>query len=91
MPFPIDMIISEGQNKLIQDEVCFDRASLQAKHNKLFSNLTDELNEVYGTITNDMSNGEGGVFFFHLRSWKNKKEYIWRTLSIVIRSKCEIV
>ncbi|KAL2928062.1 ATP-dependent DNA helicase PIF4, partial [Bienertia sinuspersici] len=90
LPFPDDIIISDGINKLIQDELRYDRASLQAEHNSLFSNLTDEQQEIYETTMSVVSSGEGGGFFIYGHGGTGKA-FIWRTLSAAIRSKGEIV
>ena len=39
MPFPDLALASEGQNRFIQDELAYDRISLAAEFNNLFSNL----------------------------------------------------
>ncbi|XP_056694876.1 uncharacterized protein [Spinacia oleracea] len=90
IPFPDDMLMSEGRNKLIQDELQYDKAALHQEHEKLFSSLTDEQKEVYNKIMGAVERGEGGVFFIYGYGGTGKT-FIWRTLCAAIRSKGEIV
>lgn len=58
MHVPDQMIISGAHNKFIQDELCYDRTSLQEEHIILLNSLTDEQKEVYETIMTTVSKGE---------------------------------
>ncbi|KAL2906152.1 hypothetical protein RDABS01_004862, partial [Bienertia sinuspersici] len=64
IPFPDEMLMTEGQNKLIQDELQYDRSSLHQEQERLHSSLTDEQKDIYFKIMNGVSKGQGGVFFF---------------------------
>ncbi|XP_056690326.1 ATP-dependent DNA helicase pfh1-like [Spinacia oleracea] len=90
IPFPDDMLMSEGRNKLIQDELQYDKTALHQEHEKPFSSLTDEQKEVYNKIMGAVERGEGGVFFIYGYGGTGKT-FIWRTLCAAIRSKGEIV
>ena len=68
IPFPDDMLMSEGRNKLIQDELQYDRSSLQQEHEALCSSLTDEQKEVYNKIMSAVSKDEGRCFL-HIWLW----------------------
>ena len=58
MPFPNEVIIFNTQNKLIQDELCYDKNSLKEEHAALLGSFTDEQRNVYEKITDDVSKGE---------------------------------
>lgn len=42
IPFPDEMLISGGRNKLIQDEIHFDKVALRQDYEKLSKSLTVE-------------------------------------------------
>ncbi|KAL2933052.1 ATP-dependent DNA helicase pif1, partial [Bienertia sinuspersici] len=90
IPFPDEMLMTEGQNKLIQDELQYDRSSLHQEHERLHSSLTDEQKGIYLKIMNAVSKGQGGVFFIYGYGGTGKT-FIWKTLCAAIRSTGEIV
>lgn len=91
MPIPDLDCSASLMNRLVYDEMCYDKAELKEEHKKLVSNLTPEQHDVYNTIMNDVNSNQGGVFFFVYGYGGTGKTFVWRTLSVALRSKGEIV
>nr|CAD1833415.1 unnamed protein product [Ananas comosus var. bracteatus] len=90
MPLPNKDLLFGARNKLLQDELCYDRNSMTREHKTLMSSLTDEQKGVYETIISAVSKNDGSVFFLYGYGGTGKT-FIWRTLSAAIRSKGQIV
>ncbi|XP_057246799.1 uncharacterized protein LOC125491946 [Beta vulgaris subsp. vulgaris] len=65
MPYPNDLIIEDGQNKMIMDELSYDRGKLKEEFQRLFQGLTTEQRGIYNEIMSAVSRGKGGVFFVY--------------------------
>ncbi|GLU17006.1 hypothetical protein SLE2022_334050 [Rubroshorea leprosula] len=90
MPKPNAVIFCNMHNKLILNEMCYDRAFLSEELNKYLSCLTDEQRKVYDTIIQAVNKNKGGVFFLY-GFGGNGKTFVWKTLSASFRSKGQIV
>ncbi|TXG69924.1 hypothetical protein EZV62_004859 [Acer yangbiense] len=90
MPFPSGVLLSEVHNKLILDELSYDRASLTELDKKYLSCLTVEQKFFYDEIMSTASENKGGFFFLYGYGGTGKT-FIWKTLSAAFRSKGEIV
>ncbi|KAJ9558879.1 hypothetical protein OSB04_013493 [Centaurea solstitialis] len=90
MPFPDAEYILSSSNRLIHDEVSYDKDALKVEHDKLFRSFNDEQRYVYETIISVVEKDEGGVFFVYGYGG-TAKTFIWRTLSAALRSKGEIL
>ncbi|XP_057248444.1 uncharacterized protein LOC125495260 [Beta vulgaris subsp. vulgaris] len=90
MPFPDELVVFEGQNKLIADELSYDIPSLIQEYDKLFPCLTEEQLMVFNEIMHSVNGQSGGVFFVYGYGGTGKT-YIWRTLCAAIRKMGEIV
>lgn len=90
MPFPDVSTASGLRNRLIHDELRYDRAALFQEHKNLLPNLTDEQRYVYDTIIDVVDSTSGGVFFVYGYGGTGKT-FVWKTLSAALRSKGEIV
>ena len=86
---PDELIIHDSFNKLIADELNYDREALRIEQEQLFQCLTAEQRIIYD-IMQAMNDNKGGVFFFYGHSGTSKI-LMWRTLCAVIRSKGDIV
>ncbi|XP_075077051.1 uncharacterized protein LOC142163805 [Nicotiana tabacum] len=80
----------DTSNKLIRDELCYNRRALAEEHEELVKNLTGEQNCSYEKIIT-VVNENKGEFFFLYDFGGTCKTFIWRTLSSAIRSKGDIV
>ncbi|XP_057734594.1 uncharacterized protein LOC130950047 [Arachis stenosperma] len=78
------------QNKLILDELSYDRVFLAEQHSQYLAQMTSEQKTVYDKIIAVVNSNSGGVFFLYGYGGTGKT-FIWKTLSAAIRSKGEIV
>ncbi|TXG53161.1 hypothetical protein EZV62_022330 [Acer yangbiense] len=91
MPFSFGVLLSEVHNKLILDELSYDRALLIELHKKYLSCLTVEHNFFfYDEIMSTASENKEGFFFLN-GFGRTGKTFIWKALSVAFRSKGEIV
>ncbi|XP_076956429.1 uncharacterized protein LOC143631602 [Bidens hawaiensis] len=90
MPYPDHDSIASLNNRLIVDELSYDTITLQNESHSLISSLTDEQRKVFDEIMNAVEANKGGVFFLYGYGGTGKT-FLWKTLSVAIRSKGQIV
>jgi ATP-dependent DNA helicase PIF1 len=90
MPQPDPGLLPDRGNRLIYDELNYDRQALADEHRKLMSTMTTEQRGVYDKIMTRIRNNQPGLFFLYGYGGTGKT-YIWRALSAALRSKGEIV
>lgn len=90
MPYPSAEFVISTTNRLIYDELNYDRKDLQEEHAKLFDSLTSEQKVIYERIVSIIDKYHEGVFFVYGYGG-TRKTFLWKTLSTAIRSKCKIV
>ncbi|XP_072080874.1 uncharacterized protein [Arachis hypogaea] len=83
-------LITIGVNRLICDEICYDRRRLSDEHNIQLSQLTDEQKSVYKQVMDAVNKKEGVVFFLYGYGGI-EKIFVWKTLASGLRSKGQIV
>ncbi|XP_045800265.1 uncharacterized protein LOC123894338 [Trifolium pratense] len=90
MPVPIVEDVNTFHNKLIADELSYDRVELAAMHATLVKKLTDEQHGVYQEILTSVLSGHGQFFFLYGYGGTGKT-FLWKTLSAALRSEGKIV
>ncbi|XP_076920154.1 uncharacterized protein LOC143581216 [Bidens hawaiensis] len=90
MPFPDLESVDSANNRLIIEETCYDRESLQHEFDTLFVSLTDEQRGVYNEINKAVEKKKGGVFFVYGYRGTGKT-FLWKTLASSVISKGLIV
>ena len=70
MPLAVVSLIDENHNRLIYDELNYDKKTLVADKAELLSKMTMEQRNIYDTILNAVKNDKG--FFFPLWAWGNR-------------------
>jgi ATP-dependent DNA helicase PIF1 len=90
MPYPEILETFDYSNKLIADELNYDKDEMAKLHDSLFNKLTDEQAGVYKQIMDSVSSGSGGFFFLYGYGGTGKT-FLWNTLSAALRSKGLIV
>ncbi|GAU40269.1 hypothetical protein TSUD_60600 [Trifolium subterraneum] len=90
MPTPIVEDVNTFENKLIADELSYDRVELGALHASLVQKLTEEQHVVYEEIMTSVLSGYG-QFFFLYGYGDTGKTFLWRTLSAGLRAQGKIV
>ncbi|XP_019171191.1 PREDICTED: uncharacterized protein LOC109166756 [Ipomoea nil] len=77
-------------NRLIQEELEYDRVTQEKENNDLVSQLTDEQKVIYEEVLTDIESKSGGFFFVYGYGGTGKT-FLWRALSSALRQKGEIV
>ncbi|PNY07550.1 helicase-like protein [Trifolium pratense] len=90
MPQPDDGLVPDRGNRLIYDELNYDRNLLADEHRILMSSMTTEQRKIYDKIMTRVQENMPGFFFLNGYGGTGKT-YIWRALSAALRSKGEIV
>ncbi|GAU22698.1 hypothetical protein TSUD_138210 [Trifolium subterraneum] len=88
MPTPIVEDVNTFENKLIADELSYDRVELGALHASLVQKLTEEQHAVYKEIMTSVLSGYGQFFFLYGYGGTGKT-FLWRTLSAGLRAQRE--
>ncbi|XP_031096932.1 ATP-dependent DNA helicase PIF2-like [Ipomoea triloba] len=90
MPTPVASPARLSGNRLLFEELSYDRALLATESDRLVRQLTEEQRGVYDTIMGDASSSNGGLFFVYGYGGTGKT-FLWKTLSATLRSQGEIV
>ncbi|XP_019165748.1 PREDICTED: ATP-dependent DNA helicase PIF1-like [Ipomoea nil] len=77
-------------NRLLFEELAYDREALHEESQMMERQLTDEQTIVYETILGDVSLNNGGLFFVYGYGGTGKT-FVWKALSAKLRSKGDIV
>jgi len=79
-----------GGNRLVEEELAYDRHSLTADADNAKDRLNDDQLNAYETILNGMTNKEGKLFFVYGSSGTDKT-FVWTTLLSRLRGQGKIV
>ncbi|XP_042005880.1 uncharacterized protein LOC121754618 [Salvia splendens] len=90
LPYTGIQYFESCENRLIIDELCYDRDVLASEYSECISKFTDEQLCVHDTIMSSVYSNDGGIFFVYGYGGTGKT-FIWRALSAGIRSKGDIV
>jgi hypothetical protein len=90
MPTPVVEVGTTFQNKLIADELSYDRVELGVLHASLLKQLTEEQHVVYTKIMTSVLSNDG-KFYFLYGYGGTRKTFLWRTLSAALREQGKIV
>ncbi|CAJ2637132.1 unnamed protein product [Trifolium pratense] len=90
MPYPDILKTINTNNKLILDQLNYDKQEMAKLHESMLLKLTQEQRSVYNQIMDSVSTGVGGFFFLYGYGGTGKT-FLWNTLSAAIRSKGSIV
>ncbi|XP_019150542.1 PREDICTED: uncharacterized protein LOC109147334 [Ipomoea nil] len=90
MPIPDYGASRLTSNRLIYEELSYDREAQRLENEQLVSQLTDEQQHIYNAIMADVDAKAGGLFFVYGYGGTGKT-FLWRALSSCIRSRGKIV
>lgn len=90
MPLPVGSRIFDEQNRLVLEELQYDRFEMSDKLRKYMSTINADQKKVFDTIMNAVSENNGSIYFVYGHGGTGKT-YLWQTLSAAIRSQGEIV
>ena len=76
MPLANVSLIDENHNRLIYDELNYDKKALVADKVELLSKMTLEQRNIYATILNAVKNDKGFFFFFYGHGGTGKT-FLW--------------
>ncbi len=79
-----------GGNRLVEEELAYDRHSLTADANNTEDRLNDDQRNAYKTILNVVTNKEGKLFFVY-GSGGTGKTFVWTTLLSHLRGQGKIM
>ncbi|XP_019189858.1 PREDICTED: uncharacterized protein LOC109184316 [Ipomoea nil] len=77
-------------NRLLLEEMSYDREALMHQHNSLHPKLTDQQLLIYNKVTGDVETEKGGMYFVYGYGGTGKT-FLWKTISAALRSKGEVV
>ncbi|XP_019189692.1 PREDICTED: uncharacterized protein LOC109184103 [Ipomoea nil] len=77
-------------NRLLLEEMSYDREALMHQHNSLHPKLTDEQLLIYNKAMGDVETERGGMYFVYGYGGTGKT-FLWKTISAALRSKGEVV
>lgn len=90
MPQPDRSLVPEIDNRLIHEELNYNRPVLKQEHHRLMSTMTTEQRKVYDTVMKRVDEKKPGLFFLYGYGGTGKT-YIWRSMAAALRSKGDIV
>ena len=89
MPIP-DSSGIYGVNRMVEEELNYDRSKLRDELNHMQSTMTNEQKNVFDTIMDSLSTNNGGVFFLYGHGGTGKT-FLWKALTSALRSEGHIV
>jgi hypothetical protein len=90
MPYLNTLLLSQSNNRLLQEELDYDRIFLVEEHSKLFSDLNYEQRKIYDAVIRSVTENKGGVLFVYGHGGTGKT-FLWRTLICQLRLEGKIV
>nr|GFA64219.1 ATP-dependent DNA helicase PIF1-like [Tanacetum cinerariifolium] len=90
MPYPTSEYTMDGYNRLVHDELSYDKDTLKVEHKRLYVTLTEEQKGIYRTIMDSVDKNKGGMFFIY-RYGRTGKTCLYKTLSVACRSQGGII
>ncbi|KAL4626567.1 hypothetical protein ACB092_05G106000 [Castanea dentata] len=80
IPYPNTLLLRQSNNRVLQEELDYDRNSLAAEHIKLLAGLNIDQRNIYDEVINSVSENKG-----------TGKTYLWKTIICRLRSEGKIV
>ncbi|GJZ47341.1 uncharacterized protein Tco_0601173 [Tanacetum coccineum] len=90
MSYPTAEYTMDGYNRLVHDELSYNKDKLKEEHKRLYVTLTGEQKGIYGTIMDYVDKNKGGMFFVY-RYGGTGKTYLYKTISAACHSHGGIV
>ncbi|KAH0735831.1 hypothetical protein KY285_011538 [Solanum tuberosum] len=90
MPLPDSTLMNDTGNRLINEELEYDKSCLKEVHDKSFALLNDCQKIAYEAIISSVVNEEGRLFFINGHGGTGKT-FLWNTIISKLRSESKIV
>ena len=87
MPFPEGISLYDIQNRLLMDQLNYDKEALKLESEGLINNMTNEQRSAFDRIMDAVKNNISKVFFLNGYGGTGKT-YVWNALSSTIRAHC---
>ena len=88
--YPNVSTIRENNNRLLREELDFDRLELVAEHKKILNELNVDQRKIYDAVIQDVACNSGGLYFVYGHGGTGKT-YLWKTLIACLHSQGKIV
>lgn len=85
MPLPNSTLMNDTGNRLINEELEYDKGLLKEVHDKSFALLNDYQNIAYEAVIKSVVNEKGQLFFINGHSGTGKT-FLWNTIISRLRS-----
>ncbi|GJT53954.1 ATP-dependent DNA helicase RRM3-like protein [Tanacetum coccineum] len=90
MSYPTAEYTMDGYNRLVHDELSYNKDKLKEEHKILYVTLTEEQKGIYGTIMDYVDKNKGGMVFIY-RYGGTGKTYLYKTILAACHSHGGIV
>ncbi|XP_023916072.1 uncharacterized protein LOC112027653 [Quercus suber] len=90
IPYPNTLLLRQSNNRVLQEELDYDRNSLAAEHIKLLADLNIDQRNIYDEVIDSVSENKGGFFFVYGHGGIGKT-YLWKTIICRLRLEGKIV
>ncbi|XP_062089334.1 uncharacterized protein LOC133795888 [Humulus lupulus] len=90
MPLPNSYLMRDSGNRLVNEELDYDKDQLKILHAKSFAALNPCQKSAYEAIIHSVENEEGNLFFINGHSGTSKT-FIWNTIIAKLMSQSKIV
>ncbi|XP_074352765.1 uncharacterized protein LOC141691914 [Apium graveolens] len=90
MPFSDGSFMHGLDNRLLSDELSYNKEHEHEEHDKLYKSLNKKQLHAYASIIDSVENGKGGIFFVY-GSGGCGKTFPWNTLCCKLRSVGRVV
>ncbi|PIN09959.1 DNA helicase PIF1/RRM3 [Handroanthus impetiginosus] len=90
LPFPGNGKVTNLRNKLVAEELCYDRVSLLQEHARFDTGLNADQLQVYNAVIDAVYASNGGLYFVY-GSGGTGKTYLWKMIMARLRSEGKFV
>uniref|UniRef100_A0A2N9HBP6 ATP-dependent DNA helicase n=1 Tax=Fagus sylvatica TaxID=28930 RepID=A0A2N9HBP6_FAGSY len=90
IPYPDTLLLRQSNNRMLQEELDYDRDSLAEEHTRLLNGLNYDQMIIYDAVLESVTENKGGVFFVYGHGGTGKT-YLWKTMISRLRSEGKIV
>ena len=90
IPYPNTLLLRQCNNRILQEELDYDRDSLAVEHIELFNGLNSDQRNIYDAVIDSFLSNKGDFLFVYGHGGTGKT-YIWKTIICRLRSEGKIV
>jgi hypothetical protein len=90
IPYPDTLLLRQSNNRMLQEELDYDRDYLAEEHSRLLNGLNYDQMIIYDAVLESVTKNKGGIFFVYGHGGTGKT-YLWKTMISRLRSEGKIV